>query len=306
MEQQHLSSLLDWSHEDITEILQLTQDIKTNPDKYRSALAGKTLGMIFEKKSTRTRVSFETGIYQLGGIGLFLSSNDMQLGRGETIADTARVLSRYLDIVMARVFGQETIDELAKWSDVPVINGLSDEFHPCQALTDFFTMTERFGSDLKGRKFTYIGDGNNMAHSLMLCGAKLGVHVSIGCPDGYQPDEAITAASRNAGFGANIEVTADLKKAALDADVIYTDVWASMGQEDEQAERLKAFDGFIVDDTIMSYAKPEALFMHCLPAHRGEEVSASVCDGPQSVIFDQAENRLHTQKAIMVALSNAR
>lgn len=304
MKQRHLSSLLDWSTEDIQHILRLTQDIKTSPEKYRSALAGKTLGMIFEKKSTRTRVSFEVGIYQLGGVGLFLSSNDMQLGRGETIADTARVLSRYLDLVMARVYGQDTIDELSNWANIPVINGLSDAYHPCQALTDFFTMTEHFGQDLKGRKFTYIGDGNNMAHSLMLCGAKLGVNVAIGCPEGYTPDPAVVEAAQNAGMGAEVLVTPDLEAASADADVIYTDVWASMGQEDEQEERLKAFDGYIVDDRIMGYAKPSALFMHCLPAHRGEEVSEKVCDGPQSVIFDQAENRLHTQKAVMVALAN--
>ncbi len=297
---------MDWSTEDIQEILRLTKDIKTNPDNYRTALAGKTLGMIFEKKSTRTRVSFEVGIFQLGGVGLFLSSNDMQLGRGETIADTARVLSRFLDIVMARVYGQDTIDELAKWSDIPVINGLSDEYHPCQALTDFFTMTERFGDDLQGRKFTYIGDGNNMAHSLLLCGAKLGVDVAIGCPDGYTPDETIVNAAKNAGMGATITVTSDLKEACSGADVIYTDVWASMGQEDEHALRLKAFEGYMVDSTMMGYAKDTAVFMHCLPAHRGEEVSAEVCDGPQSIIFDQAENRLHTQKALMVALASSK
>lgn len=303
MNQRNLSSLLDWSTEDIQAVLRLAKDIKAHPENYKNALAGKTLGMIFEKKSTRTRVSFEVGIYQLGGVGLFLSSNDMQLGRGETIADTSRVLSRYLDIIMARVFGQDTIDQLAEWSTIPIINGLSDEFHPCQALTDFFTMTEHFEDDLRGRKFTYIGDGNNMAHSLMLCGAKLGVDVAIGCPEGYQPDPAIVAAAENAGLGAKITVTSDLAEAASNADVIYTDVWASMGQEGEQEERLKAFDGFIVDSALMGHAKNTALFMHCLPAHRGEEVSAEVCDGPQSIIFDQAENRLHTQKAVMVALA---
>ena len=304
--QHHLRSLENWSKEDIQTVLTLAHDIKQHPENYRGELSGKTLGMIFEKKSTRTRVSFEVGIYQLGGVGLFLSSNDLQLGRGETIADTARVLSRYLDIVMARVYGQNTIDELAKWADIPVINGLSDTYHPCQALTDFFTMTERFGPDLAGRKFTYIGDGNNMAHSLMLCAAKLGIHVAIGCPKGYEPDSKITAAAESAGHGAEVLVTDDLKAAAENADVIYTDVWASMGQEEEQELRLQAFDGFMVDQRVMNYAKKHALFMHCLPAHRGEEVSAEVCDGPQSIIFDQAENRLHTQKAIMVALHRAR
>ena len=303
MAKQHLNSLLDWTTEEIREVLALAHDVKKSPDSFRQTLSGQTLGMIFEKKSTRTRVSFETGIYQLGGVGLFLSSNDLQLGRGEPIADTARVLSRYLDMIMARTFKQETIDELTKWADVPVINGLSDVYHPCQALTDFMTMEEVFG-DIQGLRFAYVGDGNNMAHSLMLCGARLGVDMAIASPTDYTVESGLVEVARSAGTGARIELTTDPAEAIRGAHVVYTDVWTSMGQEAETAQRLEAFAGYEIDDRLMGLADPRAVFMHCLPAHRGEEVSASVCDGEQSIIFDQAENRLHAQKGLMVALGN--
>lgn len=293
---------MDWSTGDIQEVLALTTRVKTRPDDFRTALLGKTLAMIFQKKSTRTRVSFEVGMFQLGGHALFLSGTDIQLGRGETIADTARVLSRYVDIIMARVYGQEDIDNLAKWSSVPVINGLSDRFHPCQALTDYFTMQEVFGEDLRGKKLVYVGDGNNMAHSLLLCGVKLGVHVAIVSPEGYWPDVEIVKAAQ-AVDPKLVTVTHDPHDATKGADVIYTDVWASMGQEQEQKIREKAFAGYTVDDALFANANENAVFMHCLPAHRGEEVSESVCDGPRSIIFQQAENRLHTQKALMMLLS---
>lgn len=306
MNQQNLTSLHAWSGSDISHVLELAHRMKDKPSEYRQALAGQTLGMIFEKKSTRTRVSFEVGIYQLGGVGLFLSGQDLQLGRGETIADTARVLSRYLDIIMARVYGHETIDELAKWATVPVINGLSDAYHPCQALTDFFSIQEVFGTDLKGRTLAYVGDGNNMAHSLLLCGAKLGVNIAIASPEGYQPDPAVVGAAQDMGTGANVLITSDPAKAVQGAHVVYTDVWTSMGQEAEQEKRKADFAGYEVNANLMAEAASDAIFMHCLPAHRGDEVSADVCDGPHSIIFDQAENRLHVQKALMAALQGNR
>jgi ornithine carbamoyltransferase len=266
-------------------------------------LRGKSLGMIFEKSSTRTRVSFETGMYQLGGQALFLSPNDLQMGRGEPVADTARTLSRYLDGIMIRTFAQSTAEELARHASIPVINGLTDLHHPCQALADLFTISEKRGK-LAGLTFAYIGDGNNMAHSLIEACAKVGMNISAACPRGYEPDGAIVERARKeaARSGSKIEITADPHKAAADADVVYTDVWASMGQEKEHAERLKAFQGYQVNAGLLKKAKPGALVMHCLPAHRGEEISADVIDGPQSVVFDQAENRLHVQKAIMEML----
>lgn len=304
MQQQHLVSLMDWSADDIREVLSLTARVKTQPEQFRTALSGKTLAMIFQKKSTRTRVSFEVGMFQLGGHALFLSGTDIQLGRGETIADTARVLSRYVDIIMARVYGQDDIDQLARWSTVPVINGLSDRFHPCQALTDYFTMQEVFGEDLRGKKLAYVGDGNNMAHSLLLCGVKLGVHVSIASPEGYWPDPEIVLAAK-AVDPSLVTITHNPVDAAAGAHVVYTDVWASMGQEQEQKIREKAFANYTVDNALFSHAADNAVFMHCLPAHRGEEVSEAVCDGPRSIIFQQAENRLHTQKALMILLCGA-
>ncbi|GGA43542.1 ornithine carbamoyltransferase [Paenibacillus physcomitrellae] len=297
--------LTDYTSEEIRYLIDLAIELKRkqkNGEVYQP-LAGKTVGLIFEKSSTRTRISFEVGVYQLGGHALFLSKNDIQLGRGETIADTAGVMSRYLDGLMIRTFGHDRVIELAKHADIPVINGLSDAAHPCQVLADFQTVYEYKGK-LEGLKLAYIGDGNNMAHSLMLGGAKLGVHVSIGSPAGYEPDPQIVAQAREiaAATGAVIEVVGDPAAAVKDADVIYTDVWASMGFEEEQKVREAAFAAYQVNEELAALAKPDYLFMHCLPAHRGEEVSEGVIDGKHSIIFDQAENRLHAQKALMAAL----
>lgn len=266
-------------------------------------LKGKSLGMIFEKSSTRTRVSFEVGMYQLGGQALFLSPADLQMGRGEPVADTARTLSRYLDGIMIRTFAQSMVEELAKHATIPVINGLTDLHHPCQALADLFTIREKRGS-LKGLTFAYVGDGNNMAHSLIEACVKAGMRVALACPAGYAPDASIMREARQvaARSGGELSLTDDPRKAVKDADVVYTDVWASMGQEKEHELRVQAFKGYEVDDKLVKLADPKAIVMHCLPAHRGEEISAGVIDGPQSVVFDQAENRLHTQKAVMELL----
>ncbi len=299
----HLLSLASWPREDVLGLLRLAAAVKREPARYATALAGKTLAMIFQKPSLRTRVSFQTGIYQLGGQGIYLGPTDIQLHRGETISDTAQVLARYVDGIMARVFAHSDVVDLGLHSSVPVINGLSDHNHPCQVLADLETIEERLGS-LPGKRLAYIGDGNNMAHSLLLGCAAVGMSVSVGHPAGYGPDAGIVARAEAlaAPHGAEIRVTEDPATAVSGADVVYTDVWASMGQEGEQAERLARFAGFQVDDALMSKANEGAIFMHCLPAHRGEEVAASVIDGPQSVVFDQAENRLHAQKAIMVQL----
>lgn len=301
----HFLEMDNYTTEEIQYLIDLAIEIK---DKQKNGIAyeplkGKTVGLIFEKSSTRTRVSFEVGTYQLGGHALFLSKNDIQLGRGETIADTARVMSRYLDGMMLRTFGHDKVEDLARFSSVPVINGLSDLAHPCQVLADFQTIYEHKGT-LAGLKLAYVGDGNNMAHSLMIGGAKLGVHVTIASPEGYQPDPAVVATAKQFGeqTGAHIEVVSDPKEAVQGADVIYTDVWASMGFEEEQKARELAFADYQVDDQLASLAKNDYLFMHCLPAHRGEEVSEGVIDGEHSIIFDQAENRLHAQKALMAAL----
>jgi ornithine carbamoyltransferase len=283
------------------QLFELARDIKANPSKFHSALAGQTLAMIFEKSSTRTRVSFEAGMYQLGGHALFLSARDIQLGRGEPIYDTAKVLARYVDGIMARTFAHKTVTDLAEYANVPVINGLTDLSHPCQAMTDYFTTWEKFGGELKGRKLAYVGDGNNMAHSLMFGGPKVGMDVAIACPNGYQPDPEIVAqAGADAqAAGTKMLITNNIDEAVRDADVIETDVWASMGQEEEAEKRRRDFEGWMVDATMMAKGKKDAIFLHCLPAHRGEEVSSDVIDGTQSVIYDQAENRLHVQKAIM-------
>jgi ornithine carbamoyltransferase len=284
-------------------LLTLARDIKARPERYRRRLEGRTLAMIFQKKSTRTRVSFEAGMFQLGGHALFLGADDIQIGRGETISDTARVLSRYVDLIMARVYAHADVGELAATSRVPVINGLSDLHHPCQVLADLQTIAERFGS-LEGRHLAYVGDGNNMAHSLLLGCARAGMSVSVATPEGYACQSEIVerAHAQAAAFGQSIRITTRPVEAVTGADAVYTDVWASMGQEQEQARRLRDFAGFQVDAALMAHAKPSAIFLHCLPAHRGEEVSAEVCDGPQSVIFDEAENRLHAQKALMLML----
>jgi ornithine carbamoyltransferase len=260
--------------------------------------------MIFQKPSTRTRVSFEVGMFELGGTGLFLSANDIQLHRGETIADTARVLSRYVDGIVARVFSHQDILDLARHSTVPVINGLSDLLHPCQALADYFTLREQRGS-LEGLKIAYVGDGNNVCHELMFGAVKLGLRMSVASPAGYEPNQLVVkSATREAqklGVPAP-DVTSDPLSAVAGADVVYTDVWASMGQEAEAEVRLEAFEGFTVTAEMMASASPQAVFMHCLPAHRGEEVAAEVIDGPQSVVLDEAENRLHVQKALLMLL----
>jgi ornithine carbamoyltransferase len=299
MKPKHLISIHELTKEEAIGLFDLAADMKANKDKYRSSLEGKTLAMIFQKSSTRTRVSFEVGIWELGGIGLFLSSNDLQLGRGENISDTAQVMGRYVDGIMARVFAHQDILDLAEYSGVPVINGLTDLLHPCQVLADFLTIREHKGT-VENLKLAYIGDGNNMAHSLMFGGAKLGTDVTIVCAPGYEPNEEIVKMAREdaATTGATITVTNDLS--GVDgADVVYTDVWASMGQEKEAQERKKVFMRYQVNGDLMKRAKPDAIFMHCLPAHRGEEVTDEVADSPQSVIFDEAENRLHIQKAIM-------
>ena len=271
--------------------------------KTHHPLRGKSLGMIFEKSSTRTRVSFEVGMYQLGGRALFLSPADLQMGRGEPVSDTAKILSRYVDGILIRTFAHSMVEELARHAAIPVINGLTDLHHPCQALADLFTVQERYGR-LKGLRFCYVGDGNNMAHSLIEACAKAGMHMSLACPAGYEPDAGIMREAKQAAgqTGADLSLTDDPKKAVKGADIVYTDVWASMGQEKEHALRVKAFAGYQVDRKLMGLADPNAIVMHCLPAHRGEEISAEVIDGPQSVVFDQAENRLHTQKAIMEML----
>ncbi|KOP66215.1 ornithine carbamoyltransferase [Bacillus sp. FJAT-18019] len=295
----------EYSPEEIQFLLDSAIEIKRkqkNGEVYQP-LKGKTIGLIFEKSSTRTRVSFEAGMFQLGGHALFLSKNDIQLGRGEPISDTAQVMSRYLDGLMIRTFGHDNVVNLAKYASIPVINGLSDMAHPCQVLADLQTVLEH-KDKLKGLKMAFIGDGNNMAHSLLIGGAKMGMHVAVASPKGYEADASIVKLSEEiaAQTGGKITITQDPIEAAKDADVIYTDVWASMGFEEEQAQREAAFADYQVNEELVKAAKPDYLFLHCLPAHRGEEVSEGVIDGANSVIFDQAENRLHAQKALMVAL----
>ena len=263
-------------------------------------LAGRTLGMIFAKSSTRTRVSFEVGAYQLGGHALFLSSRDIQLGRGEPIRDTARVLSRYVDMIMIRTFAQSDVEDLARYGSIPVINGLTDLLHPCQIMADLLTVRESLGG-WEGRTIAWVGDGNNMANSWINAAGSLGFALRIACPEGYDPDAEILA--RNRAKGASITIVRKPAEAVEGAHVVNTDVWASMGQEEEAAERARAFAGYIVDDELMARAEADAIFLHCLPAHRGEEVAESVIEGSQSRVFDEAENRLHVQKAIMAVLA---
>jgi ornithine carbamoyltransferase len=296
----HLLKLQDLSREEILSILNLADQLKfeRNNGIQKDYLKGKKLGMIFQKASTRTRVSFETGIYELGGYGLFLSSADLQIGRGEPVQDTARVLSRYLDGIMIRTFEQKEVEDLAKYGSIPVINGLTDYAHPCQVLADLMTIREYKGS-FKGLKMTYIGDGNNMANSLIVGAIKLGLEFAIACPKGYEPDEKIVAWAKENG---KFTITEDVKTALKDADVVYTDVWASMGQEKERAERQKVFKGYQVNKENLSVAKEDVMVMHCLPAHRGEEITDDVFEGHAKEIFDEAENRLHAQKAVMVKL----
>jgi ornithine carbamoyltransferase len=304
MKQKHLVSLKDYSREDIEEIFALTDRLKQDPAAFRDALRGKSLAMIFQKPSTRTRVSFEVGMFQLGGTALYLGSNDIQLHRGETISDTAKVLSQYVDGIMARVFAHQDIIDLAKHASVPVINGLSDLLHPCQVLADYQTLRERRGK-LEGLKVAWVGDGNNVCHELALGAVKLGMSIEIATPKGYEPNPLVMKAAVRDAQKAKAPapvVTTDPMAAVAGADVVYTDVWTSMGQEEEKAARLEAFEGFMVTPQMMAAASPECVFMHCLPAHRGEEVAAEVIDGPQSVVFQEAGNRLHTQKAVLLLL----
>jgi ornithine carbamoyltransferase len=303
MSKRDLISVHDLTRDQVAGLFALTARVKSDPESFGQRLAGKNLAMIFEKSSTRTRVSFEVGMNQLGGHALFLSGRDIQLGRGETISDTARVLSRYVDGIMARTFAHQDVLDLALHGSVPVINGLTDDLHPCQALADYFTLKEVFG-DLESRKIAYIGDGNNVAHSLMFGAAKVGMSIAVASPEGYEvaPRYLEEATIDAAEAGIEIELTHDPRRAVAGASAVYTDVWASMGQEEEAAERQRVFAGFTVDAELMAAAEPEAVFLHCLPCHRGEEVSAEVADGPQSRIFDEAENRLHAQKAVMLWL----
>ena len=298
-----LLTLADVPKRHVTSLLRMAHTLKTlhqSGQSYRP-LVGKTLGLIFEKPSTRTRVSFEAGMNQLGGQALFLPQEKIQLSRGESLADTAQVLSRYLDGLVIRTFEQATLEEWAQFASIPVINGLTDFCHPCQALADLLTISEKKGR-LKGVKLTYVGDGNNIANSLIEAAAKTGMRISVGCPSGYDPDLKVLECAQEEAkkTGATIEVTHDPLIAAKDADVLYTDVWISMGQEQKQSRRLKALIPYQLNARLLKVARPQAMVMHCLPAHRGEEITGDIIDGPQSAVLDQAENRLHMQKAILI------
>ena len=302
MNNTHLLKMLDLDKEEILEILNLADQLKYE-NLYgiqHHVLQGKTLGMIFQKSSTRTRVSFEVGMYQLGGEALFLSSRDLQLGRGEPIQDTARVLSRYLNGIMIRTFAQKEVEDLAKFGSIPVINGLTDFCHPCQVLADLMTIRER-KAKLEGLKICYIGDGNNMANSIIVGGLKCGMDVSAACPEGYHPDGKVLDFAKTV-TDAKFVLTGDPMEAARDADVVFTDVWASMGQEQEKAQRERAFAGYQVNDALMAVAKPDCMVQHCLPAHREEEITEAVFEAHAGEIFEEAENRLHAQKAVMALL----
>ncbi|MDO4731169.1 MAG: ornithine carbamoyltransferase [Clostridia bacterium] len=302
MNQKHLLKLLDWSKEDIIEILDLAAKLKyenKNGIKHE-ILKGKTLGMIFQKSSTRTRVSFETGMYQLGGQALFLSNRDLQIGRGEPVEDTARVLSRYLDGIMIRTFEQKEVEDLAKYGSIPIINGLTDFCHPCQVLADLLTIKE-FKGKLEGLNMCFIGDGNNMMNSLIVGGLKVGMNVKVACPKDYRPPEIILDFAKQYD---NFEMYEDPQKAAIGADVVLTDVYTSMGQEAESKKRLNDFNGYQVNKELMQVTNPGAMVLHCLPAHRGEEITADVFEAHADEIFEEAENRLHAQKAVLVALLN--
>ncbi|MGM9644675.1 MAG: ornithine carbamoyltransferase [Eubacteriales bacterium] len=294
----HLLKLSDWSEKEIIETLNLADQLKFEKKNgiEHHLLKGKTLGMIFQKSSTRTRVSFEVGMYDLGGSALFLSSRDLQIGRGEPVEDTARVLSRYLDGIMIRTYAQSEVEALATMGSIPIINGLTDYCHPCQVLADLMTIREHKGV-LKGLKLVYIGDGNNMANSLIVGGIKMGMKVAVACPEGYTPDgEIMKWAHENGDF----TWTTSVLEAAKDADVLYTDVWASMGQESEAEARKKIFSGYQINSDVMAVAAHDAMVLHCLPAHRGEEITADVLEAHAGEIFDEAENRLHAQKAVLV------
>lgn len=298
----HLVSLADWSKEDIETVIETAWSMKANfyAGIRPQPLQGKTLAMIFSKPSTRTRVSFETAMTQLGGHALYLGANDLQLGRGETIPDTAQVISRFCDGIMIRTFSHDDVVNLAKYSRVPVINGLTDLVHPVQILADLLTIKEKFGH-MSGLKLAFVGDGNNVAHSLMMGGAKVGMEIRVVCAKGYEPDKDIVRAATDAAkvSGGKIVVTNDIDDGAKGIDIVYTDVWTSMGQEKEREQRLTTLRPYQVNEAFMKKTGKDSLFMHCLPAHRGEEVTAEVADGPRSVIFDEAENRLHAQKALL-------
>lgn len=300
-----LISIHDLSVGEVATILEVARKLKRMQKKGvpHEYLRGKTLAMLFSKASTRTRVSFEVGFHQLGGHALYLNDAVTQLGRGEPVRDTARVLSRFVDGIMIRTFSHDSVIELAEYADVPVINGLTDLLHPCQALTDMFTIQEKM-KVLKGRKLVYVGDGNNMAHSLMFACAKVGMNMICASPKGYQPDPTILAQAQEDALqtGCSITVEEDLFHAAKDADVLYTDVWTSMGEEAEREVRFQALHNYQINSELLAQARPEAIVLHCLPAHRGEEITEEVLEGPQSVVFDEAENRLHVQKAIMALL----
>ncbi len=293
----------EWNAPQVRELYHLAADIKSRPDRYRGALGGRFLALIFEKPSLRTRVTFEVGIQSLGGSSVFLDHTSHRLGERESIKDVARNLERWVQGIVARTFEQRAINELAESAAVPVINALSDKFHPCQALADFFTLEERFGG-VRGLKLAYVGDGNNVCHSLLVAGARVGAHVRVATPEGYEPDAEIVAEARRAAreTRAKIEFFHKAEEAVAGAQAVYTDVWASMGQEAEAAAREKIFAPFQVNDALMGLASPDAVFLHCLPAHRGSEVTDAVIDSPRSLVFDQAENRLHVQKAILLML----
>lgn len=305
LKERDLLALCDFTPQEINFMLDFAAELKQKQKQGESheLLKGLTLAMIFQKSSTRTRVSFEVGMFQLGGHALYLNANDLQLGRGESIADTGQVLSRFVDGIMIRTFNQSDVEELAEYASVPVINGLTDLLHPCQILADLLTVKEHKGS-LEGLKLAYVGDGNNVCHSLLYGCAKTGMHISVAAPEGYQPLEEIVSAARRDAVetGGKVVITTDPNEAVSQADVVVTDVWASMGQESEQQSRIKVFEPYQVNERLVSGAAKDYIFLHCLPAHRGEEVAAEVIDGSHSVVFDEAENRLHAQKAIMSLL----
>jgi ornithine carbamoyltransferase len=296
---------MEWNPAQVRELLHLAADVKAHPDRYRGALAGRFLALIFEKPSLRTRVTFEVGIASLGGSSVFLDHTETKLGQRESIPDVAKNLERWVQGIVARTFTQESIDALAENTSIPVINALSDRYHPCQALSDFFTLQERF-SGLRGLKLAYVGDGNNVCHSLLSIAARAGAHLRIASPAGYDPDPSVVSEAKRTAreTRGKIELCNLPEEAVADAQAIYTDVWTSMGQEEESAARESAFAGYQVNDALLAQAAPDAVFMHCLPAHRGSEVSAEVIDSPRSIVFDQAENRLHVQKAILLTLLN--
>ncbi len=298
----HFLALRDYTKDELDGLIKLAMELKAKQKQgvEHHLLKGKTLAMIFDKSSTRTRLSFEVGIYQLGGQGLFISNRDSQMGRGEPIKDTARVMSRFCDGIMIRTFGQEIVEEFAQYASIPVINGLTDLYHPCQIMADIQTVVEHKGG-YAGLKFAWVGDGNNMANTWIEAAAIMGFDLALACPHGYEPDPDVMAWAQAKAPG-RITLTADPQEAVKGADVLNTDVWASMGQEAEQKEREKAFSGYCLDDAMMALAKPDAIVMHCLPAHRGEEISDSVIESKNSVVWDEAENRLHIQKAIMATL----